>query len=178
MEKKNNKSIVKRKIVWKPPWVSWLSFSMWFIVVHRLLDLHSEKQNTQRERLHKKKRDKKFYELFYLQKSFISLEIFNFSLQKSCISLEIFNFNFAVMPGENCAFVGCSSNCRHKQVSLFKLPTVKDETTKNWRREMLNVITRDRVVEENFKKQTEKDRVYVSKKYFRECDMYLLALAR
>ena len=164
MEKKNNKSIVKRKIVWKPPWVSWLSFSMWFIVVHRLLDLHSEKQNTQRERLHKKKRDKKFYKLFYLQKSFISSEIFN--------------FNFAVMPGENCAFVGCSSNCRHKQVSLFKLPTVKDETTKNWRREMLNVITRDKVVEENFKKQTEKDRVYVSKKYFRECDMYLLTLAR
>ena len=77
------------------------------------------------------------------------------------------------MPGENCAFAGCSSNCHHKQISLFKLPTVKDETTKKWRREMVNVITKDRVVDVNFKKQIEKDHVYVCEKHFRECEMYI-----
>ena len=77
------------------------------------------------------------------------------------------------MPGKNCAFVGCSSNSRHKQISLLKLPTVKDETTKKWRKEMLNVITKDRVVDETFKKQVEKDHAYVCEKHFRECDMYM-----
>ena len=77
------------------------------------------------------------------------------------------------MPGENCAFVGCSSNRRHKEISLFKLPTIKDETTKKWRREMLNVITEDRVADANFKKQIEKDHVYVCEKHFSECDMYI-----
>ena len=117
------------------------------------------KTNTRRERLYKKKRNKKFYKLLYLQ--------------KSCISLEMFHFNLAVMPGENCAFVGCSANRRHKEISLFKLPTAKDETTKKWRREMLNVKTKDRVVDANSKKQIEKDRVYVCEKHFRECDMYI-----
>ena len=85
----------------------------------------------------------------------------------------MFHFNLAVMPVENCAFVGCSSNRRHKEISLFKLPTAKDETTKKWRREMLNVKTKDRVVDANSKKQIEKDRVYVCEKHFRECDMYI-----
>ena len=85
----------------------------------------------------------------------------------------MFHFNLAVMPGENCAFVGCSANRRHKEISLFKLPTAKDETTKKWRREMLNVKTKDRVVDANSKKQIEKDRVYVCEKHFRECDMYI-----
>ena len=41
---------------------------------------------------------------------------------------------------------------RHKEISLFKLPTAKDETTEKWRKEMLNVITKDKVVDANFKK--------------------------
>ena len=77
------------------------------------------------------------------------------------------------MSGENCAFAGCSSNCRHKDISLFKLPTAKDETTEEWRREMLNIITKDGVVDANFKKQVENDHVYVCEKHFRECDMYI-----
>ena len=118
-----------------------------------------KKTNTRREKLYSKSRDKKFYKLLYLQ--------------ESCISLEIFHFNLAFMSGENCAFAGCSSNCRHKDISLFKLPTAKDETTEEWRREMLNIITKDRVVDANFKKQVENDHVYVCEKHFRECDMYI-----
>ena len=52
------------------------------------------------------------------------------------------------MPGENCAIVGYSTNHRHKDISLFKLLTPKpnDEKTMSWRKAMVNVITRDRVV--------------------------------
>ena len=118
-----------------------------------------KKTNTRCEKLYSKNRDKKFYKLLYLQ--------------KSCISLEILHFNLAFMSGENCAFAGCSSNRRHKDITLFKLPTAKDETTEEWRREMLNIITKDRVVDANFKKQVENDHVYVCEKHFRECDMYI-----
>ena len=54
-----------------------------------------------------------------------------------------------IMPGENCAIVGCSTNHRHKGISLFKLLTAKpnDETTMSWRKAIVNVITRDRVVD-------------------------------
>ena len=44
---------------------------------------------------------------------------------------------------------------QQKKKSMFKLPTAKDKT--KWRREMLNVITKDRVADANFKKQIEKD---------------------
>ena len=118
-----------------------------------------KKINTQRERLYNKNRDKKFYKLLYLQ--------------KGCISLEIFHFNLDFMSGENCAFAGCSSNRRHKDISLFKLPTAKNETMDEWRREMLNIITKDRVVDANFKKQVDNEHVYVCEKHFRECDMYI-----
>ena len=63
------------------------------------------------------------------------------------------------MPGGNCPFDGCSSNCSHKEIRLFKLQTAKDEITRKWRREMLNVITKDRMVDAYFKKQKEKDSV-------------------
>ena len=56
------------------------------------------------------------------------------------------------MPGENCAIVGCSTNCWHKDICLFKLRMAKPnyETTMSWRKAMLNVITRDRVVDNDF----------------------------
>ena len=41
------------------------------------------------------------------------------------------------MPGENCAFVSCYLSRRHKDISLFKYPTDKDEAIKKQRSEML-----------------------------------------
>ena len=48
---------------------------------------------------------------------------------------------------------------------LGTLTHSKDEITKKWRREMLNVMTKDREVDANFKKQIEKDHVYVCEKH-------------
>ena len=46
------------------------------------------------------------------------------------------------MSGESCAIAGCSTNHRHKCISLFKLPTAKanDGITMSWRKAMLNVF--------------------------------------
>ena len=79
------------------------------------------------------------------------------------------------MPGENCAIVGCSTNRRHKDISLFKLPTAKpnDETTMSWRKAMLNVITRDRAVDSDFRQQINIDKVYICERYFLPGDLYI-----
>ena len=63
------------------------------------------------------------------------------------------------MPGENCAIVECSTNHRHKDISFSKLPADKpnDVTTMSWRKAMLNVITRDRVVDSDLQRQIKND---------------------
>ena len=52
------------------------------------------------------------------------------------------------MPGENCAIFGCSTSRRHKGVSIFKIPVAKDEENKNWVRQLINIVTKDRQVDE------------------------------
>ena len=76
------------------------------------------------------------------------------------------------MPGANCAIVNCSSSRKDKGVGIFKVPTGKDDESKKWRAEMLNIITKDRVVDELFRKKIEKDTVYVCEKHFKEDDIW------
>ena len=76
------------------------------------------------------------------------------------------------MPGANCAMFGCSTSRKHKDVSLFQIPRAVDEETKKWRADMLNIITRDRVVDEHFKQKIEKNKVWICQKHFTEDDMY------
>lgn len=59
-----------------------------------------------------------------------------------------------------------------KQVCL-KPPTANDGITKKCSGEILNVITTDRVVHANCKKQIKKGYVYPGEKHFREWDMYI-----
>lgn len=79
------------------------------------------------------------------------------------------------MLTENCAIVGCSIILRHKDISLFKLPTAKanGETSMSWRKTMLNVITKDRLVESDFQQQINKKKVYVCERYFLPSDTYV-----
>ena len=80
-----------------------------------------------------------------------------------------------IMPGENCAIVECSTNRRHKDISLFKLPTAKpnDETTMSWSKAMLNVISRETVVDSDFGPQINNGKVYVCERHFLPGDLYI-----
>ena len=50
------------------------------------------------------------------------------------------------MPGANCVFPGCtvSRTDKHKDIGIFKVPTRKDEFHSDWRKNLINVITRYR----------------------------------
>ena len=78
------------------------------------------------------------------------------------------------MPGRNCSIYVCPTSRRHKDISIFSLPTVVDgnEVTAKWRSELLRVVTKDREIDANFRQQIEKNKIYICEKHFKEEDLY------
>ena len=80
------------------------------------------------------------------------------------------------MPGANCSIFGCGTNRRHSGVRIFRIPAGKDEKSKEIHDAWIKVITRDRVVDDNFRKQIDSGNVYVCERHFKkeeiECREY------
>ena len=74
--------------------------------------------------------------------------------------------------GANCSIYGCSTSRKNKDVGIFRLPAVKDDLSKKWREELLNVILRDRVLDESLKRQIEKNTLHICQLHFKEDDLY------
>ena len=70
------------------------------------------------------------------------------------------------MPGDNRAFNQSGTSRRKKGIGLFKLPTGKDEESKVWRRDFLNVLTKYRVQDEGFKRQLAAGSLHVCERHF------------
>eukprot|EP00111_Clytia_hemisphaerica_P001793 TCONS_00005052-protein len=73
--------------------------------------------------------------------------------------------------GAHCAIFGCST-CRKHGLSLFRLPTAKNDRFAQWRSDMINSITKDRVADAVFKNKVEKNTIFICERHFREEDMY------
>ena len=52
-----------------------------------------------------------------------------------------------VMPGEKCAIFGCSTSRRNVGMTFFKVPKESDDFKKKWASELINVITKDHVID-------------------------------
>ncbi|XP_065064989.1 uncharacterized protein LOC135691144 [Rhopilema esculentum] len=76
------------------------------------------------------------------------------------------------MPGENCCMNGCGvsrrkgANNPDGKIGLFKIPAAKDEKSKQWRKELLNIITKYREQDESFKRQLANDTLHICEKHF------------
>ena len=70
------------------------------------------------------------------------------------------------MPGGNCAIVGCSTSRRHKGISIFKVPLPNNEFNKKWNRDLINIITKDRQVDEPLKKRIASCNLYICERHF------------
>ena len=70
------------------------------------------------------------------------------------------------MPGENCANVGCSTSRRHKGISIFKVPLPNNEFNKKWNRDLINIITKDRQVDEPLNKRIASCNLYICERHF------------
>ena len=64
----------------------------------------------------------------------------------------------------NCAIYGCGISKTHS-LSFFKLPGSKTEFYLKWKTEILSIVTRDRVVDPDFKALIKND-VYFCERHF------------
>eukprot|EP00795_Rhopilema_esculentum_P009853 gene9853-18438_t len=77
-----------------------------------------------------------------------------------------------LMPGENCCMNGCgvsrrkAANNPDGKIGLFKILAAKDEKSKQWRKELLNIITKYRKQDKSFKRQLANDTLHICKKHF------------
>jgi len=76
------------------------------------------------------------------------------------------------MPGANCSIYGCNTSRNHKDIGIFGIPTSKDDFTKKWREEMLNIIIKGRVKDESLQRQIDKNTLHVCELHFNEEDIY------
>ena len=74
------------------------------------------------------------------------------------------------MPGANCCIPGCGSCRRHKDLSIFKVKAPKTEAKKKWRAEILNIITKGREMDTQFRKQILNNSLRICEKHFEEKD--------
>ncbi len=74
------------------------------------------------------------------------------------------------MPGANCSIYNCNTSRSHKfkGTAIFKIPAGKDEFNVVWRQKLINVVTKDRVIDQSLKKQIEENRIYICEKQFQE----------
>ena len=72
------------------------------------------------------------------------------------------------MVGANCSIFGCSTNRRHTGISIFSLPTGKDESSAKTRDEWVRVITRNREVDKDLRRQINTGTLHVCEKHFEE----------
>ena len=78
------------------------------------------------------------------------------------------------MPGANCSILGCGT-CRNKKnihTGIFKLPNGKDDSTKAWRAQLLSIVTKDRVIDGDLRRQINEDRIHICEKHFKEEQIY------
>ena len=60
------------------------------------------------------------------------------------------------MAGDNCAIPGCSTSRATTGVALLGMPKNDDEYNVNWRKNIVDMITKIRVVDATLKRQIER----------------------
>ena len=68
------------------------------------------------------------------------------------------------MVGSNCSIYGCSnSSNKTKGLGIFLIPTKDDEYNKNWSHTLVQIITKDRMVDNQLREQiTKRSLLFVS----------------
>ena len=72
------------------------------------------------------------------------------------------------MPGKNCAFVEGHVYRKKGGYSIFNVPKGENEWSKNWRKQLIDIITKYRVVDVKFRCQIKKKNVSICERHFTE----------
>ena len=72
------------------------------------------------------------------------------------------------MPGDNCAIPGCCTSRATLGVALLGMPKNDDEYNVNWRKNIVDMVTKIRVVDASLKRQIEKKSLRFCEKHYPE----------
>ena len=72
------------------------------------------------------------------------------------------------MPGDNCSILGWSTSRATPGVALLGKPKNDDEYNVNWRKNIVDMITKIRVVDAGLKRQIEKKSLHFCEKHYPE----------
>ena len=72
------------------------------------------------------------------------------------------------MIGANCSIFGCSSSRRKSGDDIFKVTQGDDEWSSNWRKSIINVVTKDRVIDKALRERIMKKDIFVCEKHYSE----------
>ena len=68
--------------------------------------------------------------------------------------------------GANCSIFGCGSNRRHSGISIFSIPKGKDDLSTKTREEWVRIITRNREIDKDLRRQISAGNLHICKKHF------------
>ena len=76
----------------------------------------------------------------------------------------------------NCAFFGCGTNRNNVSgtydgISLFKITSRKGQYWENWRKEVVNILTKSRVVDASLRNQIDCNTVYICERHYKPEDI-------
>ena len=72
------------------------------------------------------------------------------------------------MVGANCSILGCSSSRRKSGVANFKVPQGDDEWSSNWRKSIISVVTKDRVIDKALRERITERSIFICEKHYSE----------
>ena len=72
------------------------------------------------------------------------------------------------MPGANCSIQSCFSSRYGKDLAIFGLPKGTDDYSMKWRTDLVHIITKDRVIDKQLRKQMENKTLHVCELHFEE----------
>ena len=72
------------------------------------------------------------------------------------------------MPGDNCAIPDCSTSRATLGVALLGMLKNDDEYNVNWRKNIVDMVTKTRVVDASLKTQIKRKSLHFCEKHYRE----------
>ena len=77
------------------------------------------------------------------------------------------------MPGANCSFPGCHINRgeKYKGIAIFRVSQRNLPNYVTWREEVVEVIKRYRVVDEDFKRQIKANNIRTCERHYKDEDI-------
>jgi len=72
------------------------------------------------------------------------------------------------MPGANCSIFGCSTSRKSKGIAIFRVPTGDDEYSTQWRKKIVDIVTKDREIDASLRSQIEKRTLHTCELHYPE----------